>query len=63
MRQCKCGGTINQYPLTKNRTAWNCDSCGRYEQLAEKNDLKPIPAPIKQIKKSLSETCTKNAIF
>jgi hypothetical protein len=31
MRLCQCGGKITQHPLTKNREAWNCHSCGRYE--------------------------------
>jgi len=31
MRACKCGGTIRQHPLTRNREAWTCNACGRYE--------------------------------
>jgi hypothetical protein len=31
MKQCKCGGVIIEHPLTKNREAWHCKSCGRYE--------------------------------
>jgi hypothetical protein len=31
MRMCKCGGVISQSELTKNRTAWRCMGCGRYE--------------------------------
>jgi len=55
MRQCKCGGKVNQYPLTNNKVAWNCDSCGRYEQFEDKNDLHPIPAKTKKTKKPLSK--------
>lgn len=31
MRQCKCGGPVNQYDLTRGREAWHCLSCGRHE--------------------------------
>jgi len=31
MRVCKCGGTVRQHPLVKNREAWTCNECGRYE--------------------------------
>ena len=31
MKQCKCGGLISEHELTKNREAWHCKSCGRYE--------------------------------
>lgn len=31
MRICQCGGDITQHNLTKNREAWHCKSCDRYE--------------------------------
>jgi hypothetical protein len=31
MRICPCGGLVTQHPLTNNREAWTCRSCGRYE--------------------------------
>ena len=31
MRVCPCGGEITQHFLTKNRQAWTCQDCGRYE--------------------------------
>lgn len=31
MRICPCGGLLTQHPLTNNREAWTCRSCGRYE--------------------------------
>lgn len=31
MRICQCGGDITQHNLTKNREAWHCKSCERYE--------------------------------
>lgn len=33
MRVCPCGGTVRQHGLTKNREAWTCNACGRYEVL------------------------------
>jgi len=35
MRVCKCGGHIRQHELTKNREAWTCNECGRYEVIAK----------------------------
>lgn len=33
MRACKCGGVIRQHQLTRNREAWTCNACGRYEAI------------------------------
>lgn len=33
MRVCSCGGLVRQHGLTKNREAWICNACGRYEVL------------------------------
>lgn len=52
-RQCKCGGIIRQHELTRNRAAWTCGGCGRYEimdrsesgahgQLLDEKDCSPI---------------------
>ena len=34
MRVCQCGGTIRQHELTRNREAWTCGACGRYQAIA-----------------------------
>ena len=31
MRVCKCGGIVRQHELTRDREAWTCNACGRYE--------------------------------
>ena len=36
MRVCRCGGVISQSLLTKNRVAWRCTECGRYEIFNDK---------------------------
>lgn len=41
MKQCKCGGVITEHQLTKNREAWHCKSCGRYE-IIKLTPLQPI---------------------
>jgi hypothetical protein len=41
MKQCKCGGVITEHQLTKNREAWHCKSCGRYE-IIKLTPLKPV---------------------
>lgn len=48
MRVCKCGGTIRQHGLTKNREAWTCNECGRYEILEFYGQIKSThnPEPI-----------------
>lgn len=33
MKVCACGGTVRQHALTRNREAWTCNACGRYEVL------------------------------
>lgn len=42
MRQCKCGGLIREHQLTKNRVAWTCNQCGRYEQINLQEKKMPI---------------------
>lgn len=39
MRVCKCGGQIRQHELTKNREAWTCNSCGRYEVIDRDKEI------------------------
>ena len=34
MRQCKCGGRVREHVLTKDRVAWTCGDCGRYEVIS-----------------------------
>jgi len=47
MRVCKCGGHIRQHELTKNREAWTCNECGRYEVISR--DAKNLPQhPLKK---------------
>lgn len=31
MKICQCGGDITQHNLTRNREAWHCKNCKRYE--------------------------------
>jgi len=31
MRLCKCGGVVTQHELVREREAWTCRECGRYE--------------------------------
>jgi len=31
MRQCPCGGLVGEWELTRNRVAYKCESCLRYE--------------------------------
>jgi hypothetical protein len=33
MRICECGGSVRQHQLVRNREAWTCNACGRYEAL------------------------------
>jgi len=45
MRICKCGGILTQHVLVRNREAWTCTECGRYEVIDRGLD-KPLGSAI-----------------
>jgi len=41
-RQCKCGGQVVQHQMTNQREAWRCTSCGRYQLVGIRYEVKTI---------------------
>ena len=48
MRICECGGVITQHELVRNREAWTCTSCHRYEVIdrAKQNNYVVLPTRV-----------------